>query len=178
MAKLVKDGFDELEIRLGPRLPNGIHETMILINGQPLLDLVRAIERPLLSAELADRVAAGESPEDARVEPGDYLSPTAPEVASGEYFGPIEDYFRIDPDDKMAGKTVLLGCTCGDRGCWPLLVKITAEAGAVTWSEFEAGRRHRDRGDDRRISDCVRAARLSAAGRPITGAACTRRSTR
>ena len=31
----------------------------------------------------------------------------------------------------------LLGCDCGNWGCWPLLARVTFEAGTVTWADFE-----------------------------------------
>jgi hypothetical protein len=35
-----------------------------------------------------------------------------------------------------AGRVVLLGCECGEAGCWPLEASVTRTADAVTWSEF------------------------------------------
>jgi hypothetical protein len=31
----------------------------------------------------------------------------------------------------------LLGCDCGDVGCWPLTARVTVTAERVTWSNFE-----------------------------------------
>ncbi|MFJ5228648.1 hypothetical protein ACIQBJ_02000 [Kitasatospora sp. NPDC088391] len=35
-----------------------------------------------------------------------------------------------------AGRTAVLGCDCGLWQCWPLLTRITADAGSVVWSSF------------------------------------------
>jgi len=34
-------------------------------------------------------------------------------------------------------KTAVLGCNCGEPGCWPFLVSIVADNKFVHWSEFE-----------------------------------------
>jgi len=34
------------------------------------------------------------------------------------------------------GRVPLLGCSCGEWGCWPLLARITATDEHVTWSDF------------------------------------------
>lgn len=33
-------------------------------------------------------------------------------------------------------ETVLLGCDCGDWGCWPLSATVRVAAATVTWREF------------------------------------------
>jgi hypothetical protein len=49
------------------------------------------------------------------------------------------------PDDPLLmddfGRVVLLDCTCGCIGCWPLFARITVSDGRVVWSDFE--QRHR-----------------------------------
>ncbi|RUT46595.1 hypothetical protein EJP82_12155 [Paenibacillus anaericanus] len=35
------------------------------------------------------------------------------------------------------GKTQILGCNCGEPGCWPLVVKITVKDQHIIWSDFE-----------------------------------------
>ncbi len=37
----------------------------------------------------------------------------------------------------MGPKTPVLGCECGEWGCWPLLARITATTDLVTWDAFE-----------------------------------------
>ncbi|WP_387971248.1 hypothetical protein [Glycomyces rhizosphaerae] len=39
------------------------------------------------------------------------------------------------------GDTVLLGCTCGDWGCWPLVADVAVTETAVSWSRFRNGHR-------------------------------------
>ena len=40
------------------------------------------------------------------------------------------------------GDTVLLGCDCGEWGCWPLTAKVVVMHASVRWSGFRTG--HRD----------------------------------
>ncbi len=35
------------------------------------------------------------------------------------------------------GKTPVLGCACGNWGCWPLLARITVTGDEVVWDAFE-----------------------------------------
>lgn len=39
------------------------------------------------------------------------------------------------------GDTVLLGCGCGDWGCWPLSAEVHVAAETVVWREFRNGHR-------------------------------------
>lgn len=36
-----------------------------------------------------------------------------------------------------SGKIALLGCNCGEVGCWPLLARVVAEESLVKWTDFE-----------------------------------------
>ncbi|WP_030678128.1 hypothetical protein [Streptomyces rimosus] len=36
----------------------------------------------------------------------------------------------------LPGSTAVLGCSCGEWGCWPLRTVITATPETVTWSSF------------------------------------------
>jgi hypothetical protein len=40
------------------------------------------------------------------------------------------------------GDTVLLGCECGEWGCWPLTARVEIGDGVVRWTGFRQG--HRD----------------------------------
>jgi hypothetical protein len=40
------------------------------------------------------------------------------------------------------GDTVLLGCDCGEWGCWPLTAEVVVMHDTVRWSRFRTG--HRD----------------------------------
>ncbi len=46
------------------------------------------------------------------------------------------------------GTIALLGCDCGELGCWPLEARVLGQAGLVTWRGFtQPHRRQRDYGD-------------------------------
>jgi hypothetical protein len=54
-------------------------------------------------------------------------------------FGPLSRHF-LAADGAFVnenGKVPLLGCECGEWGCWPLLASITVTGDEVAWSEFE-----------------------------------------
>ncbi|MFE9018014.1 hypothetical protein ACFYNL_05450 [Streptomyces sp. NPDC007808] len=56
-------------------------------------------------------------------------------------FGPMKDHF-LGRSTKATGlKTPVLGCECGEWGCWPLMACITATADRVIWDAF--GQPHR-----------------------------------
>lgn len=38
---------------------------------------------------------------------------------------------------KRRGKIAVLGCICGNLGCWPLHTRVTTDDSHVGWSEFE-----------------------------------------
>lgn len=71
-----------------------------------------------------------------------------PDLA-GAYAGLVVDeqqwrgwYLNDEPQSWFDdGDSCLLGCTCGDTGCWPLTAKVTMTAGQVTWAEFRTGHR-------------------------------------
>ncbi|MER5760276.1 hypothetical protein [Streptomyces sp. NPDC002082] len=52
-------------------------------------------------------------------------------------FGPMQDHFLGRSTDAMGPKTPVLGCECGEWGCWPLMARITATTDLVTWDVFE-----------------------------------------
>jgi len=52
-------------------------------------------------------------------------------------FGPLEDHFHGLSTGAMGPKTPVLGCECGEWGCWPLMSSITVTAELVTWDSFE-----------------------------------------
>jgi hypothetical protein len=39
------------------------------------------------------------------------------------------------------GDSCLLGCVCGDTGCWPLTPRVTVDARRVVWDRFRTGHR-------------------------------------
>jgi len=70
------------------------------------------------------------------------------EKRASSYGGLIPAYFRFGSaaDHYFATeraflssdqKIPLLGCECGEWGCWPLLARVIVDEGAVTWTDFE-----------------------------------------
>jgi hypothetical protein len=49
----------------------------------------------------------------------------------------MQDHFLGRSTNTMGPKTPVLGCECGEWGCWPLIARITATADFVTWDAFE-----------------------------------------
>ncbi|MEZ4454532.1 MAG: hypothetical protein R3B09_34085 [Nannocystaceae bacterium] len=132
--------YDSLRIWAGPpEVPGAAVE----INGQDLIDLVREVERPLVTAEVAARRAAGEalapdtdySGQYAGLSLARYLLPTRALVDEPACWP--ADAFRIDDDHPCRRKTTLLACTCGIDECWFLMATITVVEDAVIWSDFE-----------------------------------------
>lgn len=63
--------------------------------------------------------------------------PGAGDIA-GDYAG-LADWHVKEAGHYLgsARKTELLGCECGEAGCWPLLARVEVRAAEVRWSEFE-----------------------------------------
>jgi hypothetical protein len=54
-------------------------------------------------------------------------------------YGPIDDYFLgrgLSPCRNEDGAQYLLGCQCGEVGCWPLMGRIVALAGVYEWRDL------------------------------------------
>jgi hypothetical protein len=91
-----------------------------IVNGTPLPEIVAAFER------------------EQHFEPtGGYggLIPTWFE------YGALDQYFlgHFEKDSYFARKNrvYLLGCQCGEVGCWPLVARIRTESKFVVWDSFE-----------------------------------------
>jgi hypothetical protein len=66
-------------------------------------------------------------------------------IPSYHNFGPLADHFLGRSESSGQAKVPLLGCECGEWGCWPLLARIMVCDGVVTWGAFEQPfRRARD----------------------------------
>jgi hypothetical protein len=104
-------------------------ETVILVNGRELIDILHEYELPLAAREGSPTIAGGYM----GLSPEDVLPP------SRHFLGdPTHDWYR-------AGEKVqVLECECGEPGCWPFLVKITAGEDTVVWSDFEQPHRRQD----------------------------------
>jgi hypothetical protein len=95
----------------------------IKINGRDLLELVRAVESPFAYQEGHASIAGAY----AGLPPNDDICPPS-------------KHFLGEPSDALyryGVKTQVLGCECGESGCWPLLCLIQAGLTRVTWSQFE-----------------------------------------
>lgn len=56
-------------------------------------------------------------------------------------YGPLDEHFLGKENPGLGPKTVVLGCECGEVGCWPLMAQITPTGNLVVWSAFEQGHR-------------------------------------
>ncbi|EFC79883.1 hypothetical protein [Parafrankia sp. EUN1f] len=112
--------MDTVEFRLETeRFPIG--ETLAVrpyVNGVDLRELVRAVELPYAEGD----------PDSA----GSYAGLRDPGVRwpSRHFLGERSVTWFGD------GDTVLLGCICGDAGCWPLTARVDIADDAVIWRDF------------------------------------------
>jgi hypothetical protein len=55
-------------------------------------------------------------------------------------FGSLDDYLSDRPSETCFrdanGRAWVLGCQCGEVGCWPLAAMISRERDKVVWSRF------------------------------------------
>lgn len=53
-------------------------------------------------------------------------------------FGDLTRYYEAREDRQWPspGHAWLLGCDCGEVGCWPLAARIAVTTDSVTWSDF------------------------------------------
>ncbi len=93
------------------------------VDGQRLAELATAVEAPFRAAE-------GSPPRGASYAG---LPKWRFDDLLEHFLGGTKSHWYCGPDEK----TVLLGCTCGEPGCWPLMARVDAAAGTVTWSDFE-----------------------------------------
>ncbi len=64
--------------------------------------------------------------------------------ALGGYAGPVLEHFRFDNVEGYlfghgwpgGDRAALLGCTCGELGCWPLYARIRLDKGHVIWDQL------------------------------------------
>lgn len=107
----------------------------VLVNGVPLAEHARVVEEPFARREQDRRSRRKGLPSLA----GSYACLTA-SVSAAHYLGKPEASWFDD------GDTVLLGCDCGEWGCWPLTATVTVTPDRVTWSGFRTGHRDWDLG--------------------------------
>jgi hypothetical protein len=100
----------------------------IEVNGRPLAELVGEVERPFAEREGSPSIAGAYAPLALRL------------------FDSAWEHFHGAPgSDLVCGprdKTVLLGCDCGEPGCWPLMAQVQVGRDTVTWDGFTQP--HRD----------------------------------
>ena len=129
--------MDEIHFEIGERddPADGIVEAVsILINGRDLVQIVGEMESSFAARDGNPDLA------------GSYagLPPNEVFLPSRRFLGKPETYYDNDgPDDKLA----VLGCGCGEVGCWPLLVRITLREETVIWSDSEQPHRRHWRHD-------------------------------
>lgn len=90
-------------------------EVIPCIDGIPLTDLIDRFE-----------TGAGMQPA------GDAYGGIFPQLSR---LGPMEDYFHGRSADVL-GATLLLGCACGEKNCWPLVARIAVTDEFVIWDSF------------------------------------------
>jgi len=56
-------------------------------------------------------------------------------------YGPLNRYFLGDFDSESyfgrRGNIYLLGCSCGEVGCWPLAASVKASVDTIEWDSFQ-----------------------------------------
>lgn len=56
-------------------------------------------------------------------------------------YGALDRYFlgEFEKDSYFArmNRVYILGCQCGEVGCWPLMARVRAEGESVVWDSFE-----------------------------------------
>ncbi|MEU7032753.1 hypothetical protein ABZ958_03580 [Streptomyces sp. NPDC046237] len=107
------------EIRFDCRPRGGVGPLVVLphIDGAPLTELIDNFE---IAAEMQP---AGEA--------------YGGLIPAFYRFGPMQDHFSGRSTNAMGPKTPVLGCECGEWGCWPLMARITTTAELVIWDSFE-----------------------------------------
>ncbi|MEG4116302.1 hypothetical protein QUA43_02235 [Microcoleus sp. N9_B4] len=142
--------YDRFEVRINRislpwTLGNKLDVAEIHINHQPLVELVRQVEEPLVRAEIQERRSAGETIDESDFPPGDYLylPPSMILLPSRNLLDePWDCGFELQSNDPQAGKAIVLGCTCGVIQCWFMQVRIALNESTVEWADF--GQFHRD----------------------------------
>jgi hypothetical protein len=125
---------DVLGLFIKPGADGTPDEAVFTVNGQPLIDLVRAAEAPFAAAEGHADLAGSYCALPARVA---YLP-------SKHLLGEPEPLYSDLVSTGEGSKAALLVCECGEPGCWPLCARIDVTADLVRWSDFEQPHRTGD----------------------------------
>ncbi|WP_283134636.1 hypothetical protein [Rhizohabitans arisaemae] len=115
-----------IEFRVG-RAPGPAYSHVdLIIDGDDLRKLTGVIELPFARADGHPDIAGAYA---GLLERDEVLWP------SRHFLGePTLQWF-------FEGETVLLGCECGEWGCWPLTAQVEVSDQTVTWSGFRNGHR-------------------------------------
>lgn len=92
------------------------------LSGVPLAELLRGVELPAARRRGHASLA------------GDYAGLTGDAVRwpGRHYLG--------EPHESLSGRdSVLLGCTCGDTGCWPFSAVVHLGEDTVVWTDYAHG---------------------------------------
>jgi hypothetical protein len=57
-------------------------------------------------------------------------------VPANYRFGALDRHFRGGSTEAFGPATPVLGCECGEWGCWPLMARISLTDDVVTWDQF------------------------------------------
>ncbi|AKH15822.1 hypothetical protein [Deinococcus soli (ex Cha et al. 2016)] len=114
--------FDTLELRWESW--DGEEDTvLVLVNGTPLVELVRRWEDVAAQAT-GERSLAGSY--------AGLPAWCAPEIQTAWLGEPQGRSLQAEGD-----RVTLLICECGEPGCWPLLARIEMDGQAVRWLDFQ-----------------------------------------
>ncbi|MEU5323789.1 hypothetical protein AB0G67_44700 [Streptomyces sp. NPDC021056] len=108
---------NEIRFECQQRGDGGVFVIVPRIDGASLTELIDSFE-----------IAAGMQPA------GDAYGGLIPQFFP---FGPMQHHFLGQSTKTMGPKTPVLGCECGEWGCWPLMARITTTADLVGWDSFE-----------------------------------------
>jgi hypothetical protein len=102
----------------------GLGALRVEVDGRDLAEAVGDIELPYAEAEGHPQIA------------GSYVG-----LRPWQLSGSLTDHFMGAAGSDLAcgprEMTVLLGCECGEPGCWPLMADVSVGEDAVTWRAFE-----------------------------------------
>jgi hypothetical protein len=131
---------DTIRFEIGKRdVPSmgTVDRVEVFVNGRNLVDVLREVEVPFAVREGKLHLA------------GSYVDLPSEEVflPSPRLLGEPTTYYD---HDSPKGKIAVLGCECGDVGCWPFRVGITLRDDVVIWDDFEQPHRRAWRYDELR----------------------------
>jgi len=119
--------MDKLEFKIQNKENNNyqFNSVTILINGQDLIDLLKAYELPFAKKEGSENIAGG-------------YDGLTPKILIKHLINPDE----FDTDEN--GKVSILECECGCDGCWPMKIKVIELEDKTIWTGFEQPHRNID----------------------------------